>query len=529
MAFLSACAFALAIVLNPFAGASAAALGVLLLTLSFTERDRAIARYLSDLRLTAALIAVALVAILVPYSIVGGVPAWVPAAVPSLAIVLALAALFGRTGRRLVIGGAALIVVGLITGALLIRASGDSAIDVVLLHQTVASALARGENIYGPAVTVPSGAPGLPPGSTIVGYPYPPVVAVAYAAGTWLFGDPRWTNLVAWAVLGICALALFAGRQKGALPFLLIASVPGRATMLQSGWTEMLSAALVALAAVTWSNPVLSGIALGLALGSKQYFAVALPLLLLHKDSRPRRAPVALATAAIALLPAFIAAPGDAWRAMVLSHARTPPRSDSTNLAGLLANFDIQWAPPAWLAVGAAVIVISVLARRVNDSAGFWRACGGGLAVFFLLSSQAMPNYWYLVAVIVAIGAKSGGEGEAIGPYGERSEPPLPRERSKPRPLRRAERAAPTAGAKSAAALTASEASGPYRGVLRRGLYRGCEVSRGPYARAKRARPYRLVRLSASDCVDRITGGEPWTRGAADAGTRTRRIRQPLA
>jgi hypothetical protein len=410
MAFLSACAFALAIVLNPLAGASAAAAGVLLLALSFTERDRAISRYLSDLRLTAAVIAVALVAILVPYSIVGVVPSWAPVALPLLAIVLALAALFGWTGRRLAIVGAALILAGLITGALLIRAAGDAAIDVVLLHQAAASALARGENIYGPAVTVPNGAPGLPAGSLIVGYPYPPVVAVAYAAGTWLFGDPRWTNLAAWAVLTVCALVLFAARQKGALPFLLIAALPGRAAMLQSGWTEMLSAALVALAAVSWSSPVLSGVALGLALGSKQYFAVALPLLLLHKDSRPRRAPVALATAAISLLAAFIAAPGDAWRAMILSHARTPPRSDSTNLAGLLATFDIRWAPPAWLAVGAALIVTSMLARRVKDQAGFWRACGAGLAVFFLLSSQAMPNYWYLVAAIVAIGSSIGEE-----------------------------------------------------------------------------------------------------------------------
>lgn len=197
MAFLSACAFALAIVLSPLAGASVAALGLWLLTLSFAERDAAITRFLSDLRLTAALVAVALVAMLVPYSIVGVVPRWVPMALPSLAIVLAFAALSGWTGRHLVLAGAAVIVAGLITGALLIRAAGNIGIDVVLVHQAAASALARGENIYGPAVTVPNGAPGLPPGSMIVGYPYPPVVAVAYAAGTWLFGDPRWTNLAA--------------------------------------------------------------------------------------------------------------------------------------------------------------------------------------------------------------------------------------------------------------------------------------------------------------------------------------------
>lgn len=58
------------------------------------------------------------------------------------------------------------------------------------------------------------------------------------------------------------------------------------------------------------------------------------------------------------------------------------------------------------------MVVISMLARRADDPAGFWRACGGGLAAFFLLSSQAMPNYWYLVAVIVVIGSTFGGDGE---------------------------------------------------------------------------------------------------------------------
>jgi hypothetical protein len=48
-----------------------------------------------------------------------------------------------------------------------------------------------------------------------------------------------------------------------------------------------------------------------------------------------------------------------------------------------------------------------MLAWRADDPAAFWRACGAGLAIFFLLSTQAMPNYWYLVAVIVVIGSES--------------------------------------------------------------------------------------------------------------------------
>jgi hypothetical protein len=412
IAFLSACAFALAVVLSALAGAVVATLGLWLLISSFAERDRAISPFLSDLRLTAALIAVALVAVLLPYSIVGAVPKWVPLALPSLALVLAVAALVGVGRGHFVLIGAAVIVTGLVTGAVLIRAAGNIGIDVVLLHQAAAAAFANGENIYGQAVTVPSGAPGLPAGSMIVGYPYPPVVAVAYAAGTWLCGDPRWTNLVAWAVLTICMMVLLVRRDREPLPLLLIAALPGWAAMLQSGWTEMLSAAFVAVAAVSWRHPVASGVALGLALGSKQYFAVALPLLLLHKGSRLRRAPVALATTAVTLLPAFITAPADAWRAMVVSHAQTPPRIDSTNLAGALAGFDIQWAPPAWLGLGIAFIVTSLLARRATTPPSFWRACGAGLALFFLLSTQAMPNYWYLMTVIVVLGSSCGADDE---------------------------------------------------------------------------------------------------------------------
>jgi hypothetical protein len=51
---------------------------------------------------------------------------------------------------------------------------------------------------------------------------------------------------------------------------------------------------------------------------------------------------------------------------------------------------------------------VTLLARGSTDSAAFWRTLAAGLAAFFLLSSQAMPNYWFLVAVIAAFGSLSG-------------------------------------------------------------------------------------------------------------------------
>ena len=65
--------------------------------------------------------------------------------------------------------------------------------------------------------------------------------------------------------------------------------------------------------------------------------------------------------------------------------------------------------------------MVSLLAQRATDSAGFWRAMAAGLAAFFLLSSQAMPNYWFLVAVIAIFSSQplwssEGGRGERAMP-----------------------------------------------------------------------------------------------------------------
>ena len=333
----SAACFALAVVLNVYAATFVAALGLVLLSLSFGSRSMAAERVLSRTRLAAAVVAVALIAALIPDPL--NASSWNrPAAVvPCLAIAFAVAEMTaGWTRRRLLVAAAAIIAAGVVTGILLIQAVGDVGIDVVQLHRQAAVALARGENPYGAAVAVPNGSPGAPAGSTIVGYPYPPVAAVAYASSAWLMGDPRWASLASWIVTAACALALF--REPGfVLPFLLLAAIPGATMMLQTGWTEMLSAALIAVAALTWRQPIVSGLALGAALGSKQYFVVALPLIALYRDAGwPRRTATALTVAAATVVSAFVWSVDDAWRSLVLFHAQTGPRSDSSNLAGVL-------------------------------------------------------------------------------------------------------------------------------------------------------------------------------------------------
>jgi hypothetical protein len=276
----------------------------------------------------------------------------------------------------------------------------------VILHESAAVALAHGENPYGSAVIAPNGAPGVPPGSMIVGYPYPPIVALMYSAGTWLTGEPRWISLACWIVLLVSLLYRLREDPNPSLtPVLLLTAFPGWAVMLQSGWTEPLSAALLAIAAALWRRPTSSGVALGCALGTKQYFVAMVPALLRWRDAGwQRRVATAIIVAAVAMVPALIWSPVDAWRSLVAFHTSTPLRADSQNIAGVLVAYGWQWAPPAWaallLAAGAAAA-----SRPQRDRAACWHGAAIGLAVLFLFSRQAMPNYWYLVAVTALLGS----------------------------------------------------------------------------------------------------------------------------
>jgi hypothetical protein len=231
LSFLAACAFALAVVLDVLAATLFAALGTILLAISFDARAKRLAPFLSKLRLTAALVAVALVAALVPGALNGVTPTWVIVAVPLIVVLLALAELTStRTARYQIVTAATVVAVVLIAGISMVRVTKDMGIDVVQLHKQAAAALARGENPYGAAVSVPNGSPGVPAGSTIVGYPYPPIVAAVYASSASLLRDPRWASLASWIVVAMCGLEPFWWRRRDAgsvLPFLLLAVLPG--------------------------------------------------------------------------------------------------------------------------------------------------------------------------------------------------------------------------------------------------------------------------------------------------------------
>ncbi|HEU4750981.1 MAG TPA: hypothetical protein VFT54_07980, partial [Acidimicrobiia bacterium] len=166
------------------------------------------------------------------------------------------------------------IVLVALLGAIVIRATGGTGIDVMFLHRQAADAIIAGESPYGPAVDVPNGSPYATPGERIIGYPYPPVILLAFSLGEWMFGEPRWTAWVA-AVGSIAAVAAMALRTRDGpvvTVAVLLALVPGWPLMIQAGWTEVVSIALFVGAAAVWKRPLASAVLLGLAIASKQYF-----------------------------------------------------------------------------------------------------------------------------------------------------------------------------------------------------------------------------------------------------------------
>lgn len=299
------------------------------------------------------------------------------------------------------------IVLTLVVGALHLRAVEGLGLDVHFLHVGAANALANGENPYTDAVVVPNGAPTAEPDDVITGYPYPPVAAVSYSIGEWVFSDPRYTSLAAWVVvLGLIGGSAIRTRSRETLYLmLLLATIPGWPNVLRAASTEPLSLALVTAAFLTWRRSKLSGFALGLGLASKQYFLVAAPIALLHRDEGwKRRLAIVIATAGVAVgLPLLIDFSAF-WSAAVEFHSTTPPRVDSSNFVGILSSLGFDWTPPTALSLGAGLVVATALGRLSHSRNTLVLAVAAALGTSFMVSSQAFGNYWFLVAGLCVLG-----------------------------------------------------------------------------------------------------------------------------
>ena len=280
-------------------------------------------------------------------------------------------------------------------------------IKPIVENVEAADALANGLNPYTEAVEVANGAPNAEPGDVITGYVYPPVTAIFYALGQWTLSDPRYTSLFAWIlVLTLVGLTVVKERRlQNLYLMLLLAALPGWPLVLRAAWTEPLSLAFLAMAFFLWRRPVASGIGLGLALASKQYFVVSAPLALLHRDQGWRkRITLAAIVIAVTVGVALVWDTAAFWSSAIEFHTTTEARTDGSNIVGLLAAFNISWAPPTVVTLGAGLAAASIAGRVSRSRRSFVLAMGLTLAVSFLVSSQAFANYWFLIFGLGVLG-----------------------------------------------------------------------------------------------------------------------------
>jgi hypothetical protein len=283
--------------------------------------------------------------------------------------------------------------------------------DVYHAHLEAGAAMADGHSPYSDAVTFADGNPYAPANKMIVGYPYPPVVVAAYGwAGA--LTDPRlvstaaWLGFLAWLAWGSWSNrhAEIAGVKASLLAVLALAPLSTEVWFM--AWTEPLTLALFLGAALIWyRSQVWSGVVLGLALASKQFLVFLLPLVLLHRDEGwLKRSRAALATAGVTLLVGLIPDAPAFVRSIIGNLTSIGFRPDTQSLPGLVNRLGADFSLPNWLWLLASVVAMIALARSSKTTSGFMLRAGFGLGFAFLIG-LAFPNYWFLVAGLLALGA----------------------------------------------------------------------------------------------------------------------------
>lgn len=276
-------------------------------------------------------------------------------------------------------------------------------IDVIEFHRVAADVLADGRNPY-VELGVVNTSPLVPEGTLYESYPYPPSALMPFVAAEWTLRDARWASALAAAVfvLLLCApWARVSNTQRGmrfALALLFV-SMPLLGSLIRSGFTDLLAVPLILGSAMLWRrNPVAASVLLGLALSTKAYFALALPLLLFWPDEyRWKRLLVVAATASATFVPFLIWDAESVLGTVGAAQIAIPFRPDSLGLAGLGLNV-ARWL--SYLLAGSVAVVIGMRGGKAHRWVAGLTAV---LALVFLTGFQAFFNYWMLVAALAMI------------------------------------------------------------------------------------------------------------------------------
>ena len=329
--------------------------------------------------------------------------------IPALAFVtLAALALWHaprlRTDRLAVAAIAIAIGTALLARFAIVAWDVEPGFDVHLIQEAGGNALLGGQNPY----TVPT--------AYDSGYPYWPMSAVLAAAGL-LVGNARWGLLVADAamVAAFVAIARNVG-APGRLGALAGALLLWNSSGLYMIWQSLPEPAVISfgalgIAALTrpatrgWLAGIWAGLALGLAVATKQLGLGLLPLLPISRNRHQRIATaVAGAVAAAIILPFLALDPGAFLEGSVSSHMVEPARDYAVNLLdplpGVLPRINVPIVITGILALG---IGFAVRLRWPDSIDGWLAGSIELLTVAFSLIGISFVNYYQIPLALLLI------------------------------------------------------------------------------------------------------------------------------
>lgn len=296
-------------------------------------------------------------------------------------------------------------VLGYVTAsAALIRLDPAPRIDVWVILQQGADAMAAGRNIY-EQTWVDS--PGVKDAFT-----YLPWTAVLLAPGRWLAGDVRWALVVIPVLTAVVVRRMATapgGNPRAAVAVgALLLLLPGTPTQVEQAWTEplLLGCLAVATLAMVRGRLLVAVLAIGVGIACKQHLVLLLPLVAAWPRFGVRRAAASGAVGAALVLPWVLAGPAAFWHDTVtlLVNFHAIRFADTLYLAALT---ELGWTPPFWV-TGAIVLgtlaAVTVTVRRRDPSPGeLLRWFALTLFVASLVNKQAFYNQYWLVAALVLV------------------------------------------------------------------------------------------------------------------------------
>jgi hypothetical protein len=281
-------------------------------------------------------------------------------------------------------------------------ASPTPEIDTFTTAQESAEHLLDGKNPYSTPVTdIYEGK--VDYGYKITAYAYLPSNLYLQTVAYGLLGDVRYACVFAEAVVALSFWLLAKRRWDptvAELIVLLFLYQPRGLLVVELAWTDPLNLLLFSLFLLAYDNrkEKTAAAVFGFFLSLKQY----LVFFLLHWfliEKRWSMILLALTAGALTVLPFAIADPSSVITQGLLLNLRTPFRTDSLTIFGLLSPATGIVPPKAWsLIVGLLISAILVVpSRKIPGIRGYLFAVTITMFGVFLFGSQGFCNYYYLV------------------------------------------------------------------------------------------------------------------------------------